>query len=261
MKFVSYWETAPGKSMPPYVALALVSIKRVLGDSFLLLTKESAPEYIGTDYLSKRWFFTTLGFDFDPRLATIVAKSDFIRMAYVYQHGGVWIDADTLLFQDPTSSIFTSELSKKLHWRNEAFFGSRPKHPLLGQAVANALESEHHDWGNPGDIKGLISRRSDLVTPIPYHWFDPGYRPPYNFTSCEVMRGTEVPVEEFLTNPDMNLLKLYNTYFSRTTALQWSVSEFLESNILLARLFLHIEPDISYWASEANMLIDRFNPA
>lgn len=244
--------------MPPYVALALVSIKRVLGDSFMLLTSESAQEYIGTDYLNKRWSFTTLGFDFAPSIATIVAKSDFIRMAYVYHHGGIWMDADTLVFKDPTSSIFSSELTSKLHWHSEAFFGSRPGHPLLGQAVANSLETGTHDWGNPGDIKGLISRQADLVTPIPYHWFDPGYRPPYNFTSCEVMRGTEVNIEKFLTNPDMNLLKLYNTYFSRTTTQCWSVSEFLQSNTLLAKLFLHLEPDLNYWISEANTLIDRY---
>ena len=246
--------------MPPYVALALVSIKRVLGESFLLLTNESAPEYIGTDYLSKRWNFTTLGFDFAPSIAAIVAKSDFIRMAYVYQHGGVWMDADTIVLNDPTSSIFSTELTAKLHWRNEAFFGSRPGHRLLGQAVVNALEAGTHDWGNPGDIKGLISRQPDLVAPILYHWFDPGYRPPYNFTNCEVMRGTEVQVDKFLTNPDINLLKLYNTYFSRTTALQWSVSDFLQSNTLLARLFLHLEPDMNYWVSEANTLIDSFKP-
>ncbi len=38
VRYVSYWETAPGHSMPPYTALALVSIQRALGEKFLLLT-------------------------------------------------------------------------------------------------------------------------------------------------------------------------------------------------------------------------------
>lgn len=260
MKFVSYWETAEGRSMPPYVALSLVSIQRALGNSFLLLTPESTPGYIGSDYLSKKWGFNALDFDFALDISAIVAKSDFIRMAYVYQHGGVWLDADTLVFEDPTTSIFAAEPTIRLHWYSEAFFGSRPGNPLLGQAVANALEAETHDWANPGDIRGLIARQPDLVAPISYHWLDPGYRPPYNFTSCDVMRGTEVPIEEFLTNPDMKLLKLYNTYFSRTTTRPQSVSEFLQSNTLLARLFLHLEPNLDYWLYETDTLITRCKP-
>lgn len=256
-KFISYWETAAGRSMHPYAALALVSIQRALGDSFLLLTPESTPEYIGTDYLSKKWGFTTLGFDFAPSIAAIVAKTDFVRMAYVYQHGGVWLDADTLVFNDPTPNIFGAGPTAKLHWYSEAFFGSCPGNILLEQAVANALKAENHDWGNPGNIRDLIARQPNLVVPISNHWLDPGYRPLYNFTSCEVMRSTEVSIEEFLTNSDMKLLKLYNTYFSRTATRQQSVSEFLQSNTLLARLFLHLEPDQDYWLSEASTLIAR----
>ena len=256
-KFVSYWETAAGRLMPPYVALALVSIQRALGDSFLLLTPENTPEYIGTDYLNKTWGFTKLGFDFAPNVAAIVAKADFIRMAYVYQHGGVWLDADTLVFSDPTPYIFGTGPTAKLHWYSEAFFGSRPGNALLEQAVVSALNSESHDWGNPGNIRGLIAHEPNLVLPISNYWLDPGYRPMYNFTTCEVMRSTEVTIEEFFTNSDMKLLQLYNTYFSRTATLQQSVSEFLQSNTLLAKLYLHLEPNKDYWLSEANTLIAR----
>lgn len=40
VNYVSYWETAAGQSMPPWIALALVSMQWALGDNFTLLTPD-----------------------------------------------------------------------------------------------------------------------------------------------------------------------------------------------------------------------------
>ncbi|MFP8639466.1 hypothetical protein [Klebsiella michiganensis] len=81
--YVSYWENAPGQTMPAYVALALVSMRRALGDRFLLLTSRSVSEHIDADIMNKAWAFEPLSFTLANGIEAIVAKSDFIRMAFV----------------------------------------------------------------------------------------------------------------------------------------------------------------------------------
>lgn len=242
--------------MPPYVALAIVSMQRALGESFQLLTPQLVPALIGTDFLDKSWGFTSLGFNLAPDIEALIAKSDFIRMAYIYYHGGIWIDADTLLLDNPSEKLFPEGLTPKLHWYSEAFFGSLAGNQLLGEAVANSLDQQHHRWGNPGGIKEIVAQRPDQLTIIPSNVVDPGYRPLYNFVTCDVMRRCDITVETFLVN-DIDILKLYNTYFTRTSNRQQSVAEFLADETLLAKLFLYVEPDPRYWIAQSDILIEH----
>lgn len=257
LRYVSYWETAPGTVMPPYVALAIVSMQRSLGDTLLLLTPQTLTDWIGTAYLSKAWCFEPLDFEMNHGIRNIVAKSDFIRMAFVHRHGGAWIDADTVLLRDPTATLFPHGLSAKLHWASEALFGSLPGNALLGQAVAEALSQRAHRWGDPGRIKALIATAPERCVTIPAHSFDPGYRPLYNFATCDVMMRRDLDVGEFLVSPGVDMLKLYNTYFARTRSPLPSVAQFLDEGSLLAKLFLHIEPDRAFWTERAEALIAR----
>lgn len=255
VRYVSFWETAPGQSMPPYIALALVSINRALGDNFLLLTPRTVPEFIDSSILSKGWGFEPLAFTLAEGIEAIIAKSDFIRMAFVHRHGGVWIDADTVFFRDPTSILFPTGLSSKLHWFSECIFASRAGNPLLAEALAAGLAGGAHSWGNPGGIKDIVARRAEELVPIPPAVVDPGYRPHYNFSSCDVMRRLDLEPADFLV-ADAAMIKLYNTYFTRTANRVESVAEFLAEGTLLAKLFLHIEPDPTYWLGETDRLIE-----
>jgi len=231
-------------------------MQRALGKCFQLLTPESVPELIGSAYLNRSWGFKSLKFKLAPDIKSIVARSDFIRMAYVYQHGGVWIDADTLMLNNPTVNLFPDGLSKKLHWYSEVLFGSLPGNPILGEAVTTSLGEHAHGWGDPGGIKKLVEQMPDQLMIIPSSVVDPGYRPRYNFVTCNVMRQRDISVGEFLVS-DINILKLYNTYFTRTTNKQQSVEEFLAGGTLLAKLFLHIEPSPQYWISKSSVLIEQ----
>lgn len=257
VRYVSYWETAPGKSMPPYVALAIVSMQRALGDAFHLLTPKALPGLIDADIVHRHWDFQPLAFHMDRAVRAIVAKSDVIRLAYVHRHGGVWLDADTLLFRDPTASLFPNGLTDKLHWYSEALFGTRPGHPLLGQAVAAALAQGDHAWADPGGIKALVTAAPSQLEPISDSLLDPGYRPRYSFSTCDVMRRRDIAVDQFLLDPKVDILKLYNTYFTRTSSALPTVETFLAGGTLLARLFLHIEPDASWWIERTDALIAR----
>lgn len=255
VRYVSYWENAPGQVMPSYVSLALISMRRALGERFSLLTPRTVQELIDPRILGKAWAFEPLTFTLADGIEAIVAKSDFIRMAFVHRYGGTWVDADTLFFRDPTTILFPTGLSHKLHWHSECIFASQPGNPLLARALAAGLDGGAHAWGNPGGIKEIVAQADgDLVT-ITGDLFDPGYCPRYNFASCEVMRCQDVSVEDFLRT-DVSILKLYNTYFRRTVKRIESVEEFLAGGTLLSKLFLHIEADHGYWVGESEQLMD-----
>lgn len=255
VRYVSYWENAPGQVMPAYVTLALISMRKALGERFLLLTPRTVLDLIDPRILDKVWAFEPLPFTLTEGIEAIVAKSDFIRMAFVHRYGGAWVDADTLFFRDPTNVLFPSGLSRKLHWYSECIFASQPGNPLLAQALATGLDGDAHTWGNPGRIKDLVEQADGDLVPIAGDVVDPGYCPRYNFASCEVMRRQDVSVEDFLLT-DVPLLKLYNTYFRRTAKRIESVAEFLAGGTLLAKLFLYIEGDPGYWLGESEQLME-----
>lgn len=256
VRYVSYWENAHGQAMPAYVALALVSMRRALGGRFFLLTQRTVPDLIDSRILDKDWAFEPLPFTLAEGIEAIVAKSDFIRMAFVHRYGGAWVDADTLLFRDPTNALFPTGLSHKLHWYSECIFASQPGNPLLDRALASGLDGSAHAWGNPGRIKDIVAQADcDLVEHIANEVVDPGYYPPYNFARCDVMGRQDVSVENFLRK-DVTMLKLYNTYFRRTAGRVESVEEFLVGGTLLAKLFLHIESDSGYWLGESELLME-----
>lgn len=256
VRYVSFWETASGQSMPPYIALALVSIKKALGDKFLLLTPQTVQDFIDPKILNHHWGFEPLSFTLEEGIEAIIAKSDFIRMAFVYQHGGVWVDADSVFFYDPTDVLFPSGLSTKLHWLSECLFASRAGNTLLAEALNVGLAEGRHVWGNPGGIKDIVARRGEELVPISPEVIDPGYRPLYNFSSCDVMRRRDIDVSDFRLN-DVAIVELYNTYFKRTAGRNESVAEFLAGGTLMAKLFLHIEPNPAYWVGEATRLIEQ----
>jgi hypothetical protein len=252
MLFVSYWETVPGRTMPPYLALALGWTRHVLGDAFHLLTPRNIATAIGNAHLHKDWRFGGLAFDATSAATAVVAKSDYIRLAYVLEHGGVWLDADTILFAHLSPTVFPEVLDARLHWYSEALFGARAGHELIRLAVRNCLADTSHEWGNPGGIRAAIAKHEDAVVHIPQHNFDPGYRPVYNFRTCDIMLDRMIPAERFLSNAGLKVLKLYNTYFSRSSMGSMSIDEFLDSDFLLARIFLHLVPDRVFWRACGN---------
>lgn len=252
--YVTYWEHAPEQPMPPYVALALVSMRRVLGGRLLLLTPSTIDDYLGPDVLDKAWTFEPLAFSLADGIKAIIAKSDFIRMAFVHRHGGIWVDADTLFLRDPSDAVLPYGVSAKLHWYSECLFASQPGNSLLAQALRQGMSTRAHAWGNPGGIKDIVASAVDGLVVIPGEVFDPGYQPRYSFSNCDVMRRRDVGVTDFLRR-DVALLKLYNTYFRRTCSRLETVEEFLTGGTLLANLFLHIEADCGYWQVEVEQLM------
>lgn len=254
MKVISYWETVSGNAVPTYIPLCIASMREVLGDSFLLLTNKNASQYIGEEYLNKNWCFDRKNKNITPEIASVVAKSDFIRMAYVYRYGGFWLDADTIVLKNFLPIIGLSHSDDRLFWHSEQFFGANIGNGLLEVAQNKVIGDDLQIWGNPGGIKTLVTERAESVSEIPFKYINPGYVPTYNYKNCEILTNEVVPVESFLSNNEACLLKVYNSDFSALDIANMSVNDFFQSETLISRVFLKLNPSVDYWVEKVESI-------
>jgi len=142
MKVVTYWESAPGLKVPTYIPLCIASMKIAFGDSFLLLTNRNIEHYLGLLDLKKVWKFEGFDNQLISPVASIVAKSDWLRMAYIHLYGGFWLDADTLALENFLTSLEISKADSRLFWHSEQFFGANKGNFLLSSAQDNLLQDK-----------------------------------------------------------------------------------------------------------------------
>lgn len=82
----SYWEG----SRPTHIKICLDSLFKVLGDSFTLVTPETADTFL-EGCLNSNW----------KLLSQPALRADALRAALLAKHGGWWWDADTIAFKKP----------------------------------------------------------------------------------------------------------------------------------------------------------------
>ncbi len=227
-------------------------MKRIYGEKFTILTPRNIIEQMG-EMPKKNWQFNKKNKNLTDEIEAIVAKSDWVRLKFIHEHGGYWTDADTIALSNATNEL--SFKSDKLHWNSEAFFGSIAKSELLKNASNNMLASDLQIWGNPGNIKNLIEQQG--FEKMPLKLFDPGFNPTYTFKTSEVMFSQLISAEDFLSNKDVKFIKLYNTIFSSTDSGSISVSSLIKSKSLLSKIFSFIEPSATYWIDAATELEEQ----
>lgn len=252
MKTYTYWETEPGVDVvPPYILLGLASMRRALADDFVLLTDRTVRDYVPAAQIDHDWRFSHASGHLSPALMSIVAKSDFLRMHVVAEHGGAWIDADTIVMRDFRPRL-EGLLGDRLLWHSEQFFCAKPGNALLRGAADAMLAADQLTWGDPGGIKAAVqANKVDKVDFLPVDFYDPGYRPLYGARSYEVMFRTDLAPGDFLKNDKQCIQKMYNSAFVKFIPRDMPVVEFLDSGMLLAQLFLALEPDPQLWITEA----------
>lgn len=249
----TFWETVK-EPVPPYVKLGIASAYRVFGQDFNILNSTKCDEMLSEDNRVKDWKFRD-EWDLDlAKIRTVVAKSDFYRMRIVGKRGGFWIDADSVVlgdFRDEVNSLTMG--NSQLWWNTEAFFGCDSPNEILIEASRNMLEAENQTWGNPGLVKDLIRQHPESVSAIPNDLVDPGVHPTYNFrNSSQIIESGSA--SKFLRNPKAKMIKLYNTAFRETGLGKMGVEEFLQTDSVLANLFLKLEPSINYWVEVTTQL-------
>ncbi len=126
----TYWVTPEGRDMPAYIKLCLETWRRnIPGLELIILNHDN----IG------QWMDPRLG-NASFRSLTPMLQSDIAAYSVLERHGGVFMDADTVVFRDIFSEIdrlgenglyfFGDEPSSAVH---VAFIAAlRPHHPILG---------------------------------------------------------------------------------------------------------------------------------
>ena len=94
----TFWE--PAKSMPAYVKLCIETWRTFLPDYEVVVVDYSTLD----KWLGKGFFDEILYSDF-----SLPKQADAIRAGILYQHGGIWLDADTIITSSDIRKIFDIE--------------------------------------------------------------------------------------------------------------------------------------------------------
>ena len=122
-------------------------------------------------------------------LRSIIAKSDYLRMAVVNKLGGIWIDADTAVLKDFTPYFCQDNYHEnKLVWHSEAFFGSTKGNRILAKAAKNYVGRGQCNVGAIQDgSKTYLQENTSQVIKMPYTMITPGYESKYNFVNNQLV--------------------------------------------------------------------------
>ena len=93
----TYWENLPGKKKPEYIDLCFESMKKHCSKSFniVILNENSIKNYLP---------------NINPNIKNIKKEEifklvDYYRLLLLYKYGGIWLDADTIVFKNLISLI------------------------------------------------------------------------------------------------------------------------------------------------------------
>lgn len=240
-----YWENVYSESMPDYIRLCKETIETQAGDwDIVLLSPENVRDYI-----------SGLRDDFFD-IPEVAHKADYIRGAVLEQHGGMWMDIDTIALR-PLSLI-----TDLLPLRGAVLYGWQSFQPSIGLIASEAGHPLIARWKELMDQtldSGLTQRWSgigyDLLWPlakkIPYTHIAHTICAPTHYT--ETSKFVEDLAPEEVLKSETVVMQLYNKMFFKTYG-SMHREEVLESDSLIAKCFARGLRNDSTWRSVAQEL-------
>lgn len=223
-----YWENVYSTSMPDYIQLCKETIEAQAGDwDVVLLSPDNVREYI-----------VGLRDDFFD-IPEVAHKADYIRGAVLEQHGGLWMDIDTIALR-PLSLI-----ADLLPLRGAVFYGWQSFRPSIGLIASEAGHPLIAQWKQLMDetLDSDLSQRwagigYDLLWPlakeIPYTHIAHTICAPTHYT--ETSKFVEDIEPEKVLRTETVVMQLYNKMFFKTYG-SMGREEILRSDSLIARCF------------------------
>jgi len=239
-----YWETKDGQVQPEYIKLCMdIAEKKCKRDgiNYVCLTPNNLHDYIPKSDFPNNFY----------NLDKIAHRADYIRGLVLYYHGGLWIDADTVvtgslrqILEDLNNNdwiVFADDYKEF----SIGIFATRKKSPLVRQwidSMKDVLEDTHNiSWTEIG---------YDILYPLVDEWQDDYgaiWRIKYykDSETCQPLSWKEWELffaqgnSEFLKRDFQPAISLYNAMFPKEFK-QMSSSDFniflLASNTVLADL-------------------------
>lgn len=234
-----FWDNVRGKVMPPYIELCLESIHRHCGNDFdiHLVTTGTVKQFLPN--ISDSFF----------QIAQINNKSNYLRYHLLQQHGGIWLDADLVLFHslkplierlsDNIDLVATASPGLKYGEPECGILISKPN----GKVITRASQLIDHNLGlhPPGHVfkwGGLgpaIIRQA--VAGLPYHHLDSKLIQPVASWNAYLFEG----IEDVNKYCDCNAfgVMLFGEMFRQSNSpfLSMSKEKLLNSGTLLGSIF------------------------
>lgn len=232
-----YWETPRGRVKPPYLDLCLETVRRHAPSyRVVVLDRTSAFDHVP---------------DLRPdvfRLRRISHRTDYLRARVVHAHGGVWMDADTILLREPEVEAFAEATgfvasSREYGKPSVGFFAAPQGSTILEEwivrmdAVLDAARRHPLSW-----IRGYRLHWTALNTLVwevlrgrEYHHIAYGRIEPIDWPDWERFFRTDVEASE-VVDGDTIAVTLFNKFMQarlETTTRE----EILSSPTLLGQLF------------------------
>ena len=107
IKIFTFWE--PADKMPAYIKLCIDTWHKYLPECEVVLLDYSN--------LSKYIDISVYGQNFNQKNFSLAQIADAIRCLVLYEHGGIWLDADTILKSSDVLNYFNRE--------GDVFFGNK----------------------------------------------------------------------------------------------------------------------------------------
>lgn len=230
MRIWSYWENPPGRTCPPIIQLCLESIRmHAAPHEFILVEPHTADAYASE--LDPRW----------RRIPQIAQRSDYLRAHLLRDHGGLWIDADTVLLKD--ASVVLDQLTPGIDIVSAPdrdgrvavnFLAASAASPSIERWVAEQqryLEGRDFvvdSWNDVGstalsravDLNACVLLKERLVRPLP--WYD-----------AELLLSRLQPTQAWIA-PDTVAVAVFSGVWERIAAVE--AADLVASDLLLGRV-------------------------
>lgn len=132
IKIFTFWENINGMEMPAYIKLCMETWGKYITDSEVIcINYHNLEEYIGKDT-----------YDIERlKKLTLPCQSDLISFALLLKHGGLWLDADTILTKNFLETLDLPSDKILMFGEHLAFIFSRAaNNPALSDLVEMAKE-------------------------------------------------------------------------------------------------------------------------
>lgn len=237
-----YWENPPTTAEPPdYIKLCLETIKAHTTNLDLrILNERTINDYIDVDPCWGTIEVCHLG----RKFTSISHKVDAIRAELLFSHGGLYLDADTIVFRPLEHLMFdiaehdftcTRLISTKQYTIPNGMLGSQPRGQVIS-AYRTALKESLIvprvlGWNEIGSslLTPIVNKNTDKVLEIPekdvmpVSWKDKG------------ILGRKVHLEDYVP-AGAYMMALYHGAFNRKIH-ELPKSQLLDSTTLIGQAF------------------------
>lgn len=234
-----YWDNLPGITSPPeYIQLCWESILKYCKNDFNInfVNTQNVKQFLPK--ISQQFF----------NIAQVNNKSNYLRYHLLYEHGGIWLDSDLIIFKNlrPLLNLLNTEIdliataspTLKYGEPESGFLISFPKGKIISRAIVYIdhmlnLHPPGHifQWGSLGPA---VIRHA--VRNIKYHHLDYRLMMPISSWSAYVFDGIE-SIDKYWTNPYGWML--FHQMFKQNNSpiLNMSKQQLLETPKLIGQIF------------------------